>query len=336
MSELPQPFPWHAEVWQTLTRRAEEARLPHALLLSGPGGLGKRHLAEAFAAWLLCENHGAQGACGACRGCHLLQAGSHPDLLRAFPAEEGKDLTIAQIREATAFQELKPQYAGHKVIVLAPAERMNANAANALLKTLEEPAAGTMLILVTDRPAALLPTIRSRCQIVQLTPARGDADTLAWLAARLPANADAAEALALADDAPLAALELVTGGGAERRAGVLDGLEQVAKGAPVSGVAGTWVSGGADAAVHWAYVTVCELIRLKAAGPEGLTAPGGERGRLQAMAEPVDLAGLYRILDRLQEAPRLLRGHVHPQLLLEEILVHWAALFPRPRAARTR
>ncbi len=337
MSDLPQPFPWQGDVWQSLLRRAGAGRLPHALLFAGPAGLGKRRLAEAFAARLLCEDADAQRACGHCRGCHLHGAGNHPDLLHVYPAEEGKDLTIGQIREATAFQELKPQYAPHKVIVLAPAERMNDSAANALLKTLEEPAAGTLLLLVSDRPAALLPTIRSRCQIIQLRPAHTDAGALHWLQEQLPGGMDAAQVLALAGGAPLAAVQLATGGGAERRAAIMQGLADVAQGGAISSAASGWVSGGAEAAVHWAYVTVCELIRVKAAGEGAAMAADDELRRLQAMADSVDLTRLYRVLDRLQEAPRLLRGHANPQLVLEEILIHWATVFPRPRTmARSR
>ncbi|MFA7618167.1 MAG: DNA polymerase III subunit delta' [Thiohalomonadaceae bacterium] len=335
MTDLPQPYPWQLGVWQGLLRRVDDDRLPHALLLAGPAGLGKRHLAEAFAARLLCESGHTQGACGRCRGCHLFQMGNHPDLLRVYLLEAKKDLTVQQVREAIAFQELKPQYARHKVIVVAPAERMNESSANALLKTLEEPAAGTLLILVSDRPAALLPTIRSRCQLVQLPPAAADADTLSWLTAQLPADTDAEQALRLANHAPLAAVQLVTGGGAGIRAAVLDGLEAAAQGALASGVAGGW-SGDVEAAVYWAYVTVSELIRLKAAGTGSSSLRGSELRRLQALGEPVDLAGLYRVLDRLQEAPRLLRGNTNPQILLEEILVHWAALYARRSVARTR
>ncbi|MGE0081774.1 MAG: DNA polymerase III subunit delta' [Thiohalomonadaceae bacterium] len=336
MSELPQPYPWQAAPWQALLRRADEGRLPHALLLAGPAGVGKRHLAEALAARLLCEDVHGQGACGKCRGCHLFLTGNHPDLLRVYLLEDKKDLTIAQVREAIAFQELKPQYARHKVIVVAPAERMNENAANALLKTLEEPAEGTLLILVSDRPGSLLPTIRSRCQLVQLGPATADADTMAWLAQQLPAGTDVALALALSGNAPLAAVQFITGGGADTRGAVLDGLEAVADGALPSEVAGSW-GDDVEGAVHWAYVTVSELIRLKAAGAGVSQLNGRELRRLQDLAEPVDLVGLYRILDRLQEAPRALRGNANAQILLEEILVHWAALFARARnVARTR
>lgn len=336
MTELPQPYPWQAETWRALLRRTDEGRLPHALLLAGPAGVGKRHLAEALAARLLCEGAHGQGACGRCRGCHLFLAGNHPDLLRVYPLEDRKDLTIAQVREAIAFQELKPQYAPHKVIVVAPAERMNENAANALLKTLEEPAEGTVLILVSDRPGSLLPTIRSRCQRVELGPVAADGETLSWLAQQLPAGTDAALALTLAGHAPLAAVQFVIDGGAETRTAVLDGLEAVARGALPSTIASDW-GNAVEQAIHWAYVTVSELICLKAVGEGTSRMQGRELRRLQDLVEPVDLAGLYRVLDRLQEAPRALRGNANPQMLLEEILVHWAALFARARnVARTR
>lgn len=216
--------PWHAPAWATLAARID-SNLPHALLLHGPAGTGKRRFADAFAAFLLCTAPVHGRACGRCKSCQLVAAGSHPDLLvvvpeamraDADPAADGessgkkrkpsREIRIDEIRRLIGFAAQTAQFSGRRVVVLAPAQAMNTNAANALLKTLEEPGAGTLLMLVTDAPALLPATVRSRCQPLAL-PAPARADALAWLAPQVGGESAAADLLNAAG-APLRALEL--------------------------------------------------------------------------------------------------------------------------------
>jgi len=132
---MTEPFPWQRSLWQRLWQRRRDGRLPHALLFCGPAGVGKRNLAQSFAQTLLCEA-GGERACGRCKGCHLWQAGAHPDYLAVGPKEAGKPIVIDQVRELCAFLGFTRQRAAHKVALLAPAEAMNTHAANSLLKTL--------------------------------------------------------------------------------------------------------------------------------------------------------------------------------------------------------
>ncbi|HNF64555.1 MAG TPA: DNA polymerase III subunit delta', partial [Plasticicumulans sp.] len=163
--------PWLRGIWAQLAPALAAGRLPHALLLAGPEGLGKMAFAQALGEALLCESQRPDHhACGHCRACRLLAAGSHPDLHVVVPAEEGKAIRVDAIRELIGFAALTPQFGGRRVLRLAPAELLNVNAANALLKTLEEPAPGSHLILVSARPARLLPTVRSRCQTIRFAP----------------------------------------------------------------------------------------------------------------------------------------------------------------------
>lgn len=168
----------HKSVWKTLQGR--RAKLPHALLLSGQKGLGKFELARRFVAGLLCEMPLNDGqACGKCLACNWFSQGNHPDfrllqpeiLSADFEAEEGKkkpsqQITIDQIRGLDEFFNVGTHRGGLRIILVNPTEAMNRNAANALLKTLEEPSDKTLFILVSSDPARLLPTIRSRCQVV--------------------------------------------------------------------------------------------------------------------------------------------------------------------------
>lgn len=201
------PQGWHRPQWQRLLAQAGQQRLPHALLVAGPAGVGKTHFAQALAAFWLCSNPGVDGACGSCQSCRLLAAGSHPDF--CFPATSGKSeqLRVDEIRDVVEFAGKTAQLGRHRLVLLEPACSMNRSAQNALLKTLEEPGENTLLLLVADRLHLLLPTVRSRCQQLLLPPP-ATPEALEWLAGQGLTSAAAEAALAAAAGAPLAALEL--------------------------------------------------------------------------------------------------------------------------------
>jgi DNA polymerase-3 subunit delta' len=221
-------LPWQHDAARTAL--AGRATWPHALLLTGREGIGKRGLALEFARALLCEDARADGsACGECDGCRYVAAFQHPDLRIVEPVEiddEGAAtpapwITVAHIRALIEWAQLTSHRGMAKVAVIAPAERVNAAAANALLKTLEEPPAGTYLILVSHQPGRLPATVRSRCRVMAAPfPEFGSAR--AWLAEQGAGKPDAL--LAQAGGAPLAALALDASGYQAERAAWLDAL----------------------------------------------------------------------------------------------------------------
>ncbi|MBZ0222520.1 MAG: DNA polymerase III subunit delta' [Dokdonella sp.] len=192
---------WLQPAWTALMAALSQRRLHHALLFAAPAGLGKRALADAFAAAALCERADLRhGACGQCRACLLFAAGTHPDLIRVGLElrDDGKqrsEITIDQMRALSQRLALSSQFGGWQLAVIDPADRLNANAANALLKTLEEPATATVIVLLADDPARLPATIRSRCQRIDL-PAPTPAAALAWLKVQGVEAAQAQEVLA--------------------------------------------------------------------------------------------------------------------------------------------
>jgi DNA polymerase-3 subunit delta' len=219
-------YPWQQHAWQQL--RQLRARLPHAILFHGPNGIGKAAFAERFAQSLLCEAPAADGQpCGQCPSCGWFEQYGHPDYRRVRPemledeptadaetgddASEGKkagkapskEIKIDQIRALSDFMNVSTHRQGMRVIVLYPVEALNAIAANALLKTLEEPPPNTAFLLVSHSLDRLLPTILSRCrQFALTTPSREQA--LAWLKAQQVADAEVW--LAEQGGSPLAAL----------------------------------------------------------------------------------------------------------------------------------
>jgi DNA polymerase-3 subunit delta' len=211
----------HSKVWAGLQARRE--RLPHSLLLVGQKGLGKFDLARRFAASLLCESPSANGqACGRCLACNWFEQGNHPDFRLLQPdalaedveVEEGKkkpsqQITIDQVRALDEFFNVGTHRGGLRIVIINPTEAMNRSTANSLLKTLEEPSAGTLFLLVSSEPMRLLPTIRSRCQVVPVpVPA-------AKLASKVLADDGLQQSehwLALAGGSPVLAKELAASG----------------------------------------------------------------------------------------------------------------------------
>jgi DNA polymerase-3 subunit delta' len=160
----------HAAAAARLGRAAAEGRVPGAVLLLGPPGIGKRALADAFAARLLCQAPAGDDACGVCAQCSRVAAGTHPDLHVVVRDAERRDVRIEQVRALTRWLVLQPLMAARKVGIVDDAHCLNEHAQNALLKTLEEPPGASVLVLVASAAALLLPTVRSRCRIVRLDP----------------------------------------------------------------------------------------------------------------------------------------------------------------------
>lgn len=157
-------YPWQYSQWQSLISAYTAGKLHHALLLTGVKGLGKFEFAQIFANYLLCEQKSQRGMpCSHCRSCLLFKNQSHPDVYGIYPEEEGKTIKIEAIRALSLEAAEASTRAGAKVVIISPAENMNAHAANALLKILEEPFRDEYyFILVSSEPYQLPPTILSR------------------------------------------------------------------------------------------------------------------------------------------------------------------------------
>lgn len=225
----PAPLAWQLDSWSSIGRRVDEDRLPHALLFAGPAGIGKAHFARALAARLLCLSPASGTACGSCRSCDLLAAGSHPDFLEVVPEEGSRVIKINQVRQLIEFAGKTPSISRLKCIVLGPAECMNINAANALLKCLEEPSESTSLMLYSHQPSGLPPTVRSRCQAMAF-PVPAAATCIEWLQLFCGDAAGARELLDAAEGRPLEALALYQEDGLGRRQAVRRGLEALLAG----------------------------------------------------------------------------------------------------------
>jgi DNA polymerase-3 subunit delta' len=307
-------WPWHAEHWGRLQARHQRGALPHALLICGVSGLGKRAFAERFVHGLLCTEPHAGDSCGHCRGCLLLAAGSHPDVvtLRFGLRKDGtlrSEIVVDQIRELSARLAMRSQLGGWQVVTIDPADAMNPAAANALLKTLEEPAAQTLLILLADAPWRLPQTIRSRCQRIEFhLPASTDA--LNWLQAE--GVHDAASALAAAGGNPGLAREWAAAGALDRRIEVRKDLSALAagRGQPTELVK-RWLDDEPAQRLWFAAQATADEIKARARRQDG---PLGSAMDVERLGQ------WHAAANRTRES---LRGPLRGDLLLLELLAQW-------------
>ena len=302
------PLPWHKDVWEGFNRAIDTDRMPHALLLHGSNGVGKRRLAITLAQRLLCSAEANEYACGSCKSCKLLLAGSHPDLTILEPEEEGKKIRVDDVRTLCTKLNTTAQQGGWKIGLILVADAMNINASNALLKSLEEPQGKTLLVLVSDRLHALLPTIRSRCQKQYLATPGEDVATH-WLKEVSGNSSDVAKAIEVSNGRPLLALHNIESGTLVLRQDFEAIIGGVASGSLSSvEAAQQCVKLNDNNIIEWYMNYVHRLAVNEGQG-------GGDRR-------------LFQFQDRLMSARQLLfsQSNVNQQLLLEGLFMDWAQL----------
>ncbi len=311
-------LPWLEAARSRLRSAWQQQRLPHGLLIYGPAGVGKQALAHWVARAVLCDRNADElRACGECKSCQLFRAGTHPDLSLVQPEEGKQQISVDSVRELSASLAMTSFRQGYKVAIVEPAQQLTIAAANSLLKTLEEPAPRTMLILVATRLSGLLPTLRSRCQQLGVR-APAEADARAWLAS-VAAKPVSPELLSLAHGAPLRALAYAEEGVDELLQEVEAGLAALAAGkADVTQLAKRWASEGLPLRLqcleHW----LEQRLRATLIG----TADRFTGGILPSGAGELNIKRLFACIDRLRGLRSLLdRVALQRELALESLLI---------------
>ena len=320
-------YPWQDGLWQQMAGRPQHA---HAYLLHGPAGIGKRALAERLMALLLCRSPVNLNACGHCKSCLLLAAGSHPDNYILEPEEADKAIKVDQVRDLVSFVVQTAQLGGRKVVLIEPVESMNVNAANALLKSLEEPSGDTVLLLVSHQSSRLLPTIRSRC-VQQACPLPSQAMSLQWLAGALPGSSEEerVELLTLAAGSPLAAVSLQAQGVREQRALVVDGVKKLLKQQQsATQLAEGWNAIPLLLLFDWFCDWSSLILRYQLTADEAGLGLGDMRKVVQYLAQKATRDKVLSIQEWIlaQRQKVLSKANLNRVLLLEALLVQWAAL----------
>jgi DNA polymerase III subunit delta' len=330
----PRLLPWHGSAVAQLQSAWAAQRLPHALLLSGADGIGKRELAAWLSGAVLCErSRETLVHCGGCPSCKLIAAGSHPDLIWVIPEEDKQQVSVDQIRAATERLSKTSFRQGYKVAIVLPAHQMTVNAANSLLKTLEEPSARSLLILLTSQPSGLPPTVRSRCQQIAV-PRPGTQEALEWLGREAPAAANAA-LLEFAGGAPLRALDYADG-----RFATLDREMQYALGELLSGdtdvtqVAAAWGKEGLVDRLTWLDLWLTSAARGALAGSADLITFPARPAHLPSLPHTLNISRVYSMVDRVRALKaQLARTALQRELALESWLVALAQCLTPPKAS---
>ena len=328
-------LPWQQATAATLL--ADRERWPHALLLAGRSGVGKRVLALNFARALLCERPQSDGgACGACPSCAYVVAGAHPDL-RLLERLEFDDedravavdaITVDRIRDLIAFAQLTSHRQGPKLALVCPAEAMNAQAANALLKTLEEPPANMYLILVSHQPGRVPATIVSRCRRLR-APEADPATATAWLAKH--ASEQPERLLAQAGGAPLLALALADPVVQREREVLLAELARperfspLALGARLEAAARDERKTRLGEALYWLLTWTADLAAVASGGAPRFNPE--RREALSRLSAQVARVPLFRYYQALLRQRALLNHPLQPRLVAEALLFEYRAAF---------
>lgn len=335
-------YSWQNELWKKLANQFD--RLPHAILLSGPAGCGKRDFAQGLAKRLLCESaSGAMEACGACLSCNWFSSGNHPDFRLIEPAgdeaeeagnenspekkKKSEQIRIDQVRALDDFLGVGTHRHGARIIIIQPAEAMNQATANALLKILEEPTANTLFILITSNKKRLLPTILSRCQAINF-PKPAPELAMAWL--RDSGISHAEELLSHAGGMPLAAAEESLEW--DRLNAFFRDLDELEVAGPVA-IAGRWETWlkenkEGNAAVDkrilvvWLQKWVFDLLLMKLCS---LTVFHTDRPQaVRAAAKRASLSGLLNCYNELLRIKAVAQHPLNPRLFLEDMLSRYA------------
>ncbi len=313
----------HERVLQQLRAAIASDRPAHAYLLSGPPGIGKRTVAAAFAAGLLCEAPANGDACGRCDQCTRVAAETHPDLVVVRREEGRRDIRTEQAREVTRWLTLRPLMAQRKVAVIEEAECLNEHGQNALLKTLEEPPGASVLLLAATDASLLLPTVRSRCQRLRLDPLPAELVEKILIARGAPAEARAA-AVARAGGSPGRALALLDDPDRAARTRMLDQLAALphATAADLSATAQALARDDVDVALETAVTWYRDVLGLVVEGPEAALRNADADALLRTTANRLPAPTVLRALDAACDTIRAVERNANRALALETMLLH--------------
>ncbi len=312
--------PWLDDPFQRFDARLTRGQAPQALLIHGPTGIGRRHFGLAVAARLLGSDWRPKLETPA----DELAGVPHPDYWHVRPDDDSSVIKIDQIRDLNQTLFLTSHRSGRKAALIWPADAMNHNAANALLKSLEEPPPQTTVVLITTALRSLPATIVSRCEHLRLSqPAREAA--LSWLVRRHPDRAACERALAYSAGAPLAARDLLgegtTGGIGKLLADLGSELQQlIDRSVPPTTLARTWARRDPEVCLRWLYLQAAELLRRQVRRPgdaEGALVP------LKIPDGPLNMSACCLYLDQVMEARRLKDRGLNMEAMFADLLMWW-------------
>lgn len=341
-------LPWFQDIHRNLVKLGKAGTLSHAQLITGPRGIGKNQMVESLVQSLLCERVSESEiiACGDCRSCIQHLAGTHPDCMvispepesrsafRQYPGQESQDekngarksarknISVNQIREMSSWVASSSHYGGYKVVIISPADSMNENAANSLLKMLEEPPGSAIYFLISAESGRLLPTVISRCQLVEC-PVPLATVSQAWLFDHVGKHDNAFLALELARGAPLLARQHLADETIEQWRDMVNALDGILAGrAQPMQVAEHWEEVDFERLLplllHWFHALIKFSSHIQADFSAEET-----RLLLRNQTQKVHLKSLFRLLDQLQAMNQYKNVQLNRRMQWEGFLQEW-------------
>lgn len=314
----------HERAVDLLLRSLRSGKTAHAYIFEGPSGCGRRKTALALVQALFCGSDG-DDACGACPSCRKVATGNHPDVHVVKPLPDKRDISISQLRDVQRDLSMRPYEAPRPACIVEPADRMNTSSANSFLKTLEEPPGNAVIILITENADMLLPTIRSRCQLVRFAPLspeqvrllleQGGMDSAAASLLAPLANGSMERALELDNDSLAQRRDLLTRHLAEislqRVATIFQAAEEL--------------STSRDEALENLDMLLSfsrDLVHLTA-GCDDIT-NGSIRPTLERLCGRLNLQGALRLADDILETRRSIQRNANAKLALDNLFMNIA------------
>jgi DNA polymerase-3 subunit delta' len=325
---------------EQLGRLGEEGRLHHCLLFEGIEGVGKATTARWLSRLINCEAEQGLRPCASCWTCKMIPEGNHPDVIELGidPEKTTQIISVRQARDLIGQLTVRPHSARHRIIIIDPADALTTEAANALLKTLEEPPSETRFILVSARPATVLATVRSRSQRIRFSPV-ADAEIEKWLIGQgktlfegllQGAGGGPGRALTLSQEGEETILR-ARSGFLGALSGSMDDLlaygERLTKGSRVQ-----W-SPRVEEVMKSAESLVHDLVLLVSKGDQAVLSNASEIGRLRAWAAVLGYPGIRNLMAAIASARSDLGANLNGRLVMDTLLSRWARELGKARKA---
>ncbi|MBJ3815482.1 DNA polymerase III subunit delta' [Shimwellia pseudoproteus] len=317
-------YPWLRPAFEQLIGQYQAGRAHHALLMHALPGMGDDALIYAICRWLMCEQPDGHKSCGHCRGCQLMQAGTHPDYHQVVVEKGKSSLGVDPIRHVTEKLYSRSGRGGARIVWIPDAECLTESAANALLKTLEEPPENCWFFLGCREPARLLITLRSRCLYWYLSPP-DEHYAQAWLARENPQDPlQLQTALRLSMGAPGAALTLLQPENWKRRAGLWVKVQDALQQQDLLLLAGQLNDDHVVESLHWISTLLLDALKMQRGAVSWLT-NADARDLIQQLCSMMPESVIQAVLHHLFQCREQLRDvpGLNRELMLTELLLRW-------------
>lgn len=322
-------YPWHDNTWGQFATAYAQKRLPHAILLTGAHGVGKHVFAKRLIKALLCLNPKPETleACGECQGCKTYESDANPDYMDIQLLEDKQQIGVDQIRKLSEFLTYSRSFEAYRVVLIHPVERMNQNAANSLLKSLEEPAENTVIILTATFLSKVMPTIKSRSQLLTLAmPDRRLA--IDWIKKENPDLQNIEELLEMSHGSPLLATQTPDDAIEKRNELAKDILNIVEKNKSVTEIAKKWEKYDVESMLDWQIIWLQNFLKKTNASNSNLLALISSSKTLQKLEREILKEQLWDLYQQLIQKKQTLHTSVNPLINIENMLILWLQASP--------